>query len=241
MPLVDDFLRFVSRGPGIATLLSPMRFMGLPMGRRTVRIRHDAGQLLINPGRLEGEQVDAITADGAVTDILVPTGFHDTFLKENREQFPEARFHLSPKLLSAFERIVHRSGRDDPPAFAAIDRDALAAITPDLIPFPLDGMPWVQETVFVHRPSRCLIVSDLLFWIPPEFGFASRLFARLNGIARQAGPSFLERAMVRDKAAFRASLDVLLEQDFDTILPSHFACVPAGGKAIIRAIRDGMA
>jgi len=231
----DDCQRLIERGPGIATLLSPMRFLGLPMGRRCVLVRGKDSCLLINPPRLAAEALRAISEWGTVTDLVVPTGFHDTFLADNVEQFPEARFLLCPRLLPAFERILRR--HDHSPAYAELTAERIAGITPDLVAVPIDGMPLVAETVFVHRPSSSLIVSDLLFRITPEFGFASRIFARLGGIAEQPGPSLLERLMIRDKASFRSSLERLLEHRFERILPSHFACVPEGGREVIERVR----
>ena len=106
---------------------------------------------------------------------------------------------------------------------------------------PFTGKPFFNETVFVHKPSRVLFVTDL-FWNYPETDVGGKGEARVQiplgtkawkfGMDRVYLP-FYRRAMVRDATAFAAKRDALLRTAFDAVLPCHGEVVPSGGAKVI--------
>jgi hypothetical protein len=96
------------------------------------------------------------------------------------------------------------------------------------------GMPRLNEVVFLHRPSRSLIIADLAFNFGPDAHWAVKLLFRLGGTWGRFTPSRLERCLMKDRAAVRASIQRILEWDFDRIIVGHGPNIETGGKAALR-------
>jgi hypothetical protein len=92
------------------------------------------------------------------------------------------------------------------------------------------GVPLANEVVFVHRPSRSLLVCDLAFNVGPDAPWLTRTLFRLWGAYGRLGPTRLERLLVRDKDAARRSLDEVLALDFDRVIVSHGDVLETGGR-----------
>ena len=95
-------------------------------------------------------------------------------------------------------------------------------------------MPKINEFVFLHRPTRTLIVTDLVF----NFDVArqnvfGKLFLKLNGIYGQVGCSRLFRHFIKDRAAFQQSITAILALDFDRLILAHGAIVESDASQIL--------
>ena len=108
------------------------------------------------------------------------------------------------------------------------------AVAADLDQALFGGAPALQETVFLHRATGTLILTDLCFHIPADRPFGTRLFARLAGVYERLSPSRAFRAMLRDRAAARASIERILAWEFDRILLTHGRIVERGGRDAFR-------
>jgi hypothetical protein len=95
----------------------------------------------------------------------------------------------------------------------------------------IGGMPGVQEVVFVHRPTRTLLLTDLCFNVRSAPNLFTRVFMKLNGAYGHFGPSRVGRGFMKDRAAVRASVDRLLALDFERIVMGHGDVVQSGGRA----------
>jgi hypothetical protein len=92
----------------------------------------------------------------------------------------------------------------------------------------------MNEVAFCHRASRTLLICDLAFNIGADAPFATRLAFRAVGGYGRFGPSLLERLIVRDRAAARASLERILAWDFDRVVLAHGHILEHGGRAQMR-------
>jgi hypothetical protein len=211
--------------PDLWIIDHPLSIGGLALGTRTTIVRLGDGRLaLLSPGPLDGDgDTAAITALGAVAAIVAPNLMHHLFLTPARGRFPDALLYAPPALARK-----RRDLRPDQSLPASPDPAALACI-------PIAGMPRLDETAFVHLASRTLVLTDLAFNIRPPAPFVTRAFMRLNGGFDRFGPSRICRALVRDRAATRASMEALLAHDFDRIIVAHGHIVPSGGKELLRA------
>lgn len=92
----------------------------------------------------------------------------------------------------------------------------------------------------IHLPSRTLIVADLIFNFPADETGWSRFFHRhIAGFKRYPGMSRILRFFIKDKAAFRQSIDQLLTKDFDRIIVGHGNVIETGGKELlVRGLKD---
>lgn len=209
----------------------PLDFLGISLGHRMTVIRLPAGGLLLHsPVPADPELRAQLALLGEVTDVVAPSRFHDSWMKEIVPAFPDARFHAPP----AFDENV----KGDRPW------QSLAGPVPDEWREVIDlqliaGMPRVNEVAVLHRPSRSLIVADLVFNIGPEANFTTRTFFKIYGGYGRPAPSRLYRAMIKDKPAMRSSLARVLEWDFDRLIPGHGEIIETGAREALRRGLDG--
>ena len=95
----------------------------------------------------------------------------------------------------------------------------------------LQGNRLLTEVLFFHRASRSLIVGDLVWHVTPDAPATTRLWV---GGGEGVRPARAFRRAIRDRAAFRRSLDRVLEWDFDRIQVGHGANVEGDAKRVVR-------
>jgi len=197
----------------------PLRLLGTEIGRTVTLIRLHTGELVIHStAPFSTSDTSAVKALGRPAWLVEATLFHDTFAEEGRITFPSI-----PYLVPDGFRTVNggtSSLRNPPPAWSG-----------ELEVLPLEGMPQVREHVFLHRPTRTLIVADLVF----NFGlFATpwtRFFFRWGaGIREVPGMSRLFRFSIRDRAAFAGSVRQMMGWDFDRLIVGHGDVIESGAK-----------
>lgn len=220
--------------PNLWELRHPLRLLGVSLGRRTTIIRLASGRLVIHStAPFTATEVAAIRALGEPGWLVEATGFHDTFTRVGRAAFPGLPC-LVPGNWSAITGLPGGTPLlPSPPDWAG-----------ELEVCRLAGMPRVDEHVLLHRPSRTLIVADLVFHLGPDTDAWTRVFMRaLAGLRAGPGMSRLFRLMIRDQAAFRRSLAAVGDQDFDRLIPAHGEIVPRDGRALLAAVlaRHGLA
>ncbi len=205
----------------------PLRVGGLQLGTRTTVVRLASGGLwLHSPGPLRPEQVTAVIALGPVQALVAPNALHHLSLVQNVRSFPRATVYVSPALPAKLKLpFPLEILSDEPPA---LWRDEISQHL-------VGGIPKLQEVVFLHRASRTLVLTDLAFHIRHSDSWFTRLFMRLNGAYGHFGPSRILRSMVKDRAAFRASLNRMQEWDFDRVIVSHGEVLESGGKQAMQA------
>lgn len=217
----------IAQGTDLWTVDHPFRVGGLAMGLRTTIVRLADRRLWVHsPGPLDDEAVGAIGRLGDVAAIVAPNGLHHLFVPAAMRAFPGARLFASPRLMKRFKRYrgAERLTEVPPPLWnGVIDQHAVA------------GMPLVQEYVFYHGPSRTLVLADFCFNIVRSSSRFTRVAMRLNGVYGRFGPSNIAKTMMKDKQAVKASVEHILEWDFDRVLVTHGDVLPTGGKEALRA------
>jgi hypothetical protein len=94
----------------------------------------------------------------------------------------------------------------------------------------LRGFPFANEVVFFHRSSATLIATDLVFNVGSSSPPLTRLAFRLGGSYGRLSPTPLERLLVRDRSAFRDSLERVLDWPFDRVVVAHGEVSEKGGR-----------
>lgn len=200
--------------------------MGMPLGRQLVVVRLPGGGLWIHsPVPLTPELRAELTALGEVRHVVGPNLWHDECLREFQAEFPAALFHAAPGLAAAKRDVRFSAELSDAP-----HPDWADVLAQHLV----RGMPKMNEVVFFHPASRSLIIADLAFNLGPEGPRWFALLMRLYGAWGRFGPTPLEKWLMQDKAAVRASLDLILQWDFDRIIVGHGRNVETGGKCVFR-------
>lgn len=211
-------------GPDIFVCRVPYRAMGLWIGRQLVVVRLPSGGVWIHsPIPWTAELRAEVARLGEVKHVVGPNRQHDECLREFQAEYPEAAFHAAPGLAEARRdvRFVAPPLSDTPhPAWAGTLDQQLVC-----------GMPFLNEVVFFHQPSRSLIIADIAFNLGEGEHWLLSLILKLGGTWGRFGPSRACRMMMRDRAAVRHSIDAILAWDFDRIVAGHGPNIESGGKA----------
>jgi hypothetical protein len=205
----------------------PYRTMGLAVGRQLVVARlPDGGLWIHSPIPWTPALRSEIAALGEVRHVVGPNRFHDECLREFQAEYPAAQFHAAPGLAEDRRdiRFVAEPLLDTPRS------DWAGVIDQHLV----HGMPRLNEIVFLHRPTRSLLLADLAFNFGLNAQWLLKLAIGIGGTWGRFAPSRFCRSMMKDRAAVRSSIDTILGWDFDRIIVGHGDNVETRGKEVLR-------
>jgi hypothetical protein len=111
----------------------------------------------------------------------------------------------------------------------------------DLVAIAIAGADSLAETVVIHRPSRSLVVADLMFHLLEPKGFVSNLAFAMMGVRNKLAQSRAWRMATKDRDAAQASVERLLAHDFDRLVPTHGDVIDTGAHARVTDALSWMA
>ena len=199
---------------GVHTARAPQGFFGLELGARMTLLETDAGLLVHSPIAIDPA---AVLPVGTPRWVLAPNLFH--------------HLYVGPWLDADIEGwaapgIVKK--RDDVTFHGTVESD-IQPFGDDIRVLPISCLPISNEVVVLHRPSRTLVVTDLVFNLSASAPWLTRLAMRALWAYPGCCTSLLERvAMKRDAA--RRDLTEILSWDFDRVIMSHGEVIETGGK-----------
>jgi hypothetical protein len=201
----------------------PLRLLGANFGRVVTIVRLRSGQLVIHStGPFTSADVAGILRLGQPGWLLEAMLQHDTFAQQGRQEFPKIPF-LAPE---GFSEVV---GFPTQPLIPAPEEWG-----GELKVLRIEGNPSMQEHVFLHTPSRTLIVADLLFNFGPDISAWTRFLVICGvGLKHHPGMSRRFRMAVRDKVAFQRSVKTLATWEFDRIIVGHGEVLETDGKRLL--------
>lgn len=191
--------------------------MALPFPTRMTIVRlPDGGLWLHSPTEPRAPLVAAVRALGPVRFLIAPNTLHYWWVADWNELFPEAEVHCVPGLARSAKRPLppHRILEGAPPAewSGAIDQLLVAG---DVL----------TEAVFLHRPSRTLILTDLIenFESGRTRSRCLRVVLRVAGAADPDGkaPIDMQLTFLRHRKAVRAAVSRMLAWEPERIVISH--------------------
>lgn len=211
----------------------PMRAMGLALPVRMTAVRLGGGDLwLHSPVRFRPETLRALEALGPVRHLVAPNVAHWTFLEGWQRHLPDATTWAAPNLRR--RRQVRASG-------VRLDRD-LGERPPEAWAGEIDqavipGAGGFREVAFLHRPSRTLLLTDLVLnleddRVPP----ATRAYARLTGTRAPGGstPRYLRPILRLRRREARAAASRLLDWAPERVVLAHGRPFEADGARRLR-------
>ncbi|HJK90500.1 MAG TPA: hypothetical protein RMH85_24130 [Polyangiaceae bacterium LLY-WYZ-15_(1-7)] len=213
-----------SLAPGVHVCAAPQRFLGIELGARMSVLELEGGLFVCSPVPVEPARVREALGE-APRWVLAPNLFH--------------HLHVGPWAEAAAEAWAAPGLPEKRPdvAFDGVLEEVGEPFGEELLVVPLRCIPLTNEVVLLHRPSRTLITTDLLFHIPPDAPWPTR--AAMRCALAYPGPraSIVERlGMKRERA--REELAFLLAQDFDRVVLAHGEVIESGGrKALAGAYR----
>jgi hypothetical protein len=200
----------------------PLRFLGVELGARMTIVRLPGPKLLLHsPLAATADLVREVTALGPVAYIVAPNRLHHLFVNDWQRACPDASTYVAPGLdTKRADLTITGVLADEPePGWKGVLDQVL-----------LGGFPYANEVVFFHRPSATLIATDLAFNIGSSSPPLTRLAFRLGGTYGRLSPTLFERLLVRDRTAFRHSLERILEWPFERVVVAHGDVSEKGGR-----------
>ena len=199
--------------------------------RMTVIKLASGGLFLHSPTRLDEETKQALDEIGEVRAVVAPSRAHHLFVADYIKTWPGAKLYGPPGLVGEIPDFRTRIGaRRDLKLDAVLGDEPESVWAGSIDQHLFKGAPALNEVVFLHRPSRSVIFTDLVFNVPADFKDA-RIFYTLVGARGRFGPHRLIRIAIRDRKAARASVAKILEWDFDRVIVTHGDVLESGGKA----------
>ncbi len=204
------------RLPGGFRFPARMTAMGLPGG----------GVALVSPIPVDDAMAGAIAALGEVRYLIAPNLLHHLYLGDAIARFPGATV-LAPEGLARKRPDL----RVDATLGAALPGELGSAV--DAI--AIEGVPAFSEFAFYHRPSRTLVVTDLVFHVERPRGFVANVVLALVGCHGRLGQSRVWRLAAKDRDALAASAARLLELPFESLVMAHGTIVTVDARERLRA------
>lgn len=205
-----------------------LRFAGIEVGTRMSVIRlRDGGLFVHSPVFPDAELRKELDALGPVRFAVAPNRFHHLYVGDFISAYPEVECFCAPGLAEK---------RSDLSWAGTLTDEAPEGWAGQIDQRLFQGYAVANEVLFLHRASRTLLATDIVFNVGPEVPPLTRFFFRLMGSYDRFGSSRLERLLIRDRPAARASLERVLEWDFDRVILAHGRVLEGGG---VEALRSG--
>lgn len=203
-PVVDDRIWVTERR---------VWFSGVRLRARTTVVRLDDGGLLLHsPAPPTDAMADELRALGPVRWLVIPNGFHHLGTPAAAARFPDARV-VGPASAARKNAALalHLDLRDA----------AFVAQVPELEVLPLEGVPFLDETVLYHRPTQTLLGADLVLCAHAADHWTWRWAARVMGCyERLRVPPDVKKKIV-DKAAAARSVHAMLQRPAQRLIVAH--------------------
>jgi len=214
---------------GLWTVPAPLTYCGLRVNTRMTICRLTGGGLaLIAPVAAGDDLTAAVDTLGPVRAIVAPNLMHHLYVGEWMEAYPGALSYGPPGLAARRPDLTFTDELG--PAFDEAFGDELQRL-------PIAGMPKLNESLFLHRQSSALIATDLCFFLPEAKGLTG-LFAVLTGTRKQPRCEPSVRILIKDKAAFQASLLPLRTVEIQHLSMCHHHVLSVGASDALQRVLD---
>jgi hypothetical protein len=204
-----------------------MSLLGMHLPLRMTIVKLSSGSLWVHsPTELSSELKQAIEALGPVQFLVEASNGHMNWLVEWQQAFPDAVSFVSRGVAKKLKLTGHN----------LLDETSENIWDEDLLRVYTAGVPFFNESVFLHKTSKSLIVSDLIQHYNQErasglSGFMSRfIFEPLGFKGMCIAPPLKMGFMVKDRPSFVASIKQIQELDFDKIIVAHGEIIQSNAK-----------
>ena len=211
-PVAPDV--WIVDGPEIGFRLAGLT---LPFPTRATLVRlPDGGLWVHSPTEPSAALFEAVRGLGPVRFLIAPNSIHYWWIADWKAAFPQAQVFAVPGLARTAKRatpVDHDLGETPPSAWGGVFDQVL-----------LQG-DVLTEADFFHRPSRTLILTDLIenFERDRVRGWFARLLMRLGGVLDPDGkaPLDMQLGLLRQRAAVRAAARRMIDWAPERVILAH--------------------
>ncbi len=211
--------------PGVWVSSELVRILGMRLAATMAVLRlSDNSLLLYSPVAMTPNRRAAVEALGPVAHLYVPNLYHHLWIGEWAIAFPSARLHGPTRLAKKRPdlRIDRIHGSTPEPAFAGVVDE-----------LRIDGFR-LEESVLIYRPSKTLVVADLVHNVGRPQHRLTKFYTRMMGFYDRVALSRMIRwTGFSDRAAARRSIDELLALPFDSLIVGHGKPLTAGAREVL--------
>lgn len=200
----------------------PLGMVILPL--RCTLIKTSKARILISPIALTTAHLQEMSGLGPITDIVAPSLLHHLHIKATQALFPQAQTWGPPGCREKFPEI-----RWD--KILSLDSWAHAEEVETVL---IEGIPRLNESVFLEKSSGTLITTDLTFNLTNPRGWAAPLVLRHLGTYGHFAVSKLILRFMQDQEALRNSLSRMMSWNFDSVVMAHGEIILSQGKEKLR-------
>jgi hypothetical protein len=190
----------------------------MPFPTRMTIIRVGGSDLFIHsPTPLPPELGAEIETIGRPRWIVGPNRIHYWWIADWKAAYPDTDVYLAP-------RIEQQAGGRIDFDFFALDSAGGYPWDREIATLPIAGS-FMTEVEFFHRPSRTLILTDLIENFEPRKldSFVMRWLARLGGVLAPNGrtPRDLRVTFARQRPQFKAAVERMIAWNPDRVILAH--------------------
>lgn len=211
------------RGDGLWTSDGALDRGGFPL-RMALLQADDARTLLWSPIKMSDAVAEALDAKGRPFAALAPNAFHHLYLGAAGERFKGMQLWAAPGVAKKQPSLTLRT------LDLAPGEPRPEELAPGIVALVVPGIPKLNEVVLFHRPSRTLLVADLLFNMQTYDSWLIDLMLLTAGTRKRFAQSRLIGLLTKDPAAVRAAQQEILAWDFHRVVMAHGDVVESGAK-----------
>ena len=202
----------------LKTFEAPQRFYGIEVGCRMTVIDIDGSLLLHSPIDVDSKTIEAL---GTPKWVLSPNRLHHLYAGPWLEKGLEG--YAAPGLPKK------RPDLD----FDHVVEEQCEPFGDSVVLIPMRCFGYTSEVVLLHRPSRTLVVTDLVFNFSSDSPWLTRATMWSSFAYPGCRASLIERVGMKRSIA-REEIGALLDLDFDRLIMSHGTIIEKGGKDELR-------
>jgi len=179
--------------------------LGITFKAKTFIIELENEILIISPCKMSEEEISSLNRNKDIH-VISPNNFHTNGLAHLHGYLPHVNY-WGPKRSAKVSRLKLKN-------LSEFKVDGIKTIK-------IDGHPLLSETCFYIESTKELIITDLAFNMHHKMNLATKLMMKLVGTYHRLDTSKMLLKGVKDKDAFKSSLNELCELDIDNVLLNH--------------------
>ena len=205
-----------------------VRMFTVPFETRAIILQLNQDKnAMISPVKVNPLRIKEVKSLGAISYLIAPNNFHHLYLNDWKKIYPAATIWGSARLHKKRKDVNFAKGVCPESDQMWNEKIAIEVFK---------GSNFLEETIFLHIPSKTLIVTDIIQnHSPSKNNLFWKIIKRLDGILAPNGkiPKDL-RLTIRNKALAKKSLAKILAWDFNRMILAHGQCIDKNGKEYLK-------